>query len=110
MKVTLTQNSCVVEKESGDPHFSNGGYANAESTFLYHVKQELIKQGFDVIKKRMWKDGHMVDEHQQYIRTRHWGGDNDFCISNLNWAIRDAGQTFNEYGMVILAREWYKDM
>jgi len=69
MKVTLTQNSCVVEKESGDPHFSNGGYANAESTFLYHVKQELIKQGFDVIKKRMWKDGHMMDDMQQYLRT-----------------------------------------
>lgn len=101
MKVTLDfgYKTCTVLKEEGDPRFHNTDWASAESTFLYHVKKELEKQGYDVIKKRMWKDGHLVDDTQQYIRTRKDG----FYIYNDYHAICDAGEEFNETGNVNLA-------
>lgn len=41
-----------------------------ESAFYYALKKKLIEMGYDVIKKLMWKDGHMVDDNQYYIRSR----------------------------------------
>jgi hypothetical protein len=90
-----------ITKEKGDPHFSRSGWSDAESTFLYRVKQELIKQGYDCIKKRMWKDGHMTDDQHQYIRDRK----GKWFIYNASWAVYDAGEKFNEYGEVDL---WYE--
>lgn len=103
MKVNLNfdKNICLVSKEKGDPIFRHTTWASAESTFLYYVKQELIKQGYNVIKKLMWKDGHLVDDTQQYIRTRHWGDlnvDGEFCVYNSEYSIVDAGETFNKHG------------
>ena len=100
MKTTLNteRNVLTVEREKHDPVFRHGGYAQAESTFLHHVKKALIEQGHDVIKKRMWKDGHMMDETQQYIRDR--GG--KFGIFNPQYALYDAGEHFNEHGEVEL--------
>lgn len=94
MKVELKKYSCVVTKEEGDKRYSYG-YALPESTFLYHVKLELIKQGFDVIKIRMCKDGHMVEETQQYIRSRNVIDDKYFCVYNCSYAVYDAGLKFN---------------
>lgn len=109
MKVTLNieKNSCIVEKEPGDKRFTNGGYALAESTFLYHVLQALKEQGYDVVKVRMWKDGHMVDDTQQYIKTRKYmkspaNTPNEFAIYNQNYALYDAGEEFNKAGRVNL--------
>jgi len=109
MKVQLDfdGNSCNVYKEDGDPRF-HCGYSEPESTFLYHVKKELIKQSYDVIKKRMWKDGHLVDDNQQYIRTRKYGketSENDFAVYNRCYSIYDAGQEFNKEGYVCLGLE-----
>jgi hypothetical protein len=102
MKVTLDlkNNVCTVTKESGDPRFS-GGYALPESTFLYHVLKALKAQGYDVIKKRMWKDGHMVDNTQQYIRTRKYmttpvNDPHEFAIYNLCYSLEDLGEEFNK--------------
>lgn len=115
MKVTLDFENykCVVEREVGDPRFHRSGYTLAESTFLYHVMQEIKKQGHDVIKKRMRKDGHLVDDTQQYIRTRKFnslkGAKGEFCIYNKNYAIYDAGEQFNEYGRVILGLDYQEN-
>lgn len=102
MKVTLDvkRGVCEVQKEYGDPRFTRG-YALPESTFLYHVLKALKAQGYDVIKKRMWKDGHMVDDTQQYIRTRKYmtapdSTPNEFAIWNTNFAVCDAGEEFNK--------------
>ena len=83
MKVTLTETQCIVERTTDDPNFY------AESHFLYHVKLQLIEQGYDLIKKRMWKDGHLVDDRQQYIRSRKKGDDphKDILIYNPRWNI-----------------------
>ena len=68
-----------------------------ESIFLHHVKKALIAQGFDVIKKRMWKDGHLVDDTQQYIRMR----DCSWCIYNSIYAVSGANTRFMRYGNII---------
>ena len=103
MIVTLDfkNNVCKVVRESDDPHFKNGGWTLPESTFLYHVKKELIKQGYDLIKKRMWHDGHMVDDTQQYLRTRSGlSKSHEFAIYNSQYALYDAGIEFNHNGKV----------
>jgi len=111
MKVTLDRNICMVEAEPGDPKFRTSGWAYAESTFLYHVKKELEKRGHNnLIKKRMWKDGHMVDEKQQYLRTRKFNNNGDFCILNGNYSIYDAGLLFNERGWVELSVVYWQDL
>jgi hypothetical protein len=106
MIVTLNKEHglVTVTKQKGDPHFNSTNWGLAESTFLYHVKQELIKQGIDCIKKRMWKDGHLVDDNQQYIRDRK----GEWCIYNDGWQVFDAGERFNQTGVVILRYEDWK--
>jgi len=49
---------------------ANVRWPSKHSTFINWVKQWCLEQGFDVIQKRAWKDGHMVDEWVNYIRTR----------------------------------------
>ena len=98
---------CKVTKEPGDIVYRNGGFAGGnagESRLLYHVKNILNKQGYDLIKKRMWKDGHMVDDRQQYLRARRKTGDTnkDIVIYNNSWTIRGAEVAFNEGGVAYL--------
>ena len=99
----LEKHCCTVKREDGDPTFRSSGWTLAESTFLYHVKKALQAQGHDVIKKRMWRDGHLVDDTQQYIRTRA-GLDKpgNFAIYNDAYAVYDAGEYFNQRGVVYL--------
>ena len=97
MKVELNiiKGHCVVTKEKTDTKKYRYGYAEPESTFLYDVLQCLKSQGLDVIKKRMWKDGHMMSDTQQYIRSRK-KTDDMIMIYNANYAIEDAGIKFNK--------------
>jgi hypothetical protein len=95
MRVLLDTYRCTVRRDKTDPKFYR------ESTFLHHVKKKLIEQGYDVIKKRMWRDGHMVDDTQQYIRDRK----NNFAIWYGEYAIRDSREPFNENGEVVLLVE-----
>jgi hypothetical protein len=99
MKVELNFKThwCTVTKELSDPRFTRGGWScGAESTFLYHVKRELQRMGYDVIKKRMWKDGNLVDDTQQYVRSRNIDCPDAFAIYNDAYAIFDLGERFNE--------------
>ena len=95
MKVTLNDNNCcTIEREPGDPKFYGVRNAAGESNLFHALKTKLNEMGFDMIKKRMWKDGHLVDDSQQYIRSRS-KGKNAFCIWNGKNAIYDAGKFFN---------------
>lgn len=98
VELDLHRHICKVTKEKGDPYFSRSDWSDAESTFLYHVKEELIKQGYDVIKKRMWIDGHLVADSRQYIRTRSTNSDDFLMVYNSNYAAVDAGEEFNKNG------------
>lgn len=118
MKVKLHGKVCRVIREEGDPKL-NAGFAGNESLLLHRVKVQLNQEGFDFIKKRMHKDGHMVDEFQQYLRERKVvktmvsrdsgkkrvefiGQKRQLAIYNPNYAIEDAGTTFERDGAVQL--------
>ena len=98
MKVTLNERTCVVERGDSPKIYS-------ESGLLHKVKVALIDQGHDVIKKRMWKDGHVVDELQQYIRDRKW----KFAIRDGMWNIRKCTEPFNQDGAVVLNVERWEE-
>lgn len=104
VKLDLERKTCTVTREAGDPKFTGVINAAGESRLLHHIKLELNKQGFDMIKKRMWKDGHLVDDMQQYIRSRKIKP-GAFCIFNNQWAIRGAEEYLNEFGQVTLMVE-----
>jgi hypothetical protein len=75
----------------------------SESTLMHHIKQELIKQGHDVIKKRMWKDGHLVDDTIQYIRSRKLKPEPDsIAVHDHLYVIRNLAEDYRTYGEVNL--------
>ena len=92
MKIRITENSLIVTREAGDPRYYGDYKAAGESRLLYKIVRTLRKMGYDAIKKRMCKDGHLVDDLQQYIRMR----DGCWCAYNDHWAIRGLNDDFNE--------------
>lgn len=100
MKVELKENSCVVTRDNNEKFYR-------ETTLMHHVKKELIRQGHDVIKKRMWKDGHLVDEQQEYIRTRNKDERKGevWCLFFEQYALRRMYEDYNN-GELILTRAY----
>lgn len=90
----------TVTRQDTDIRFKN------ESHFLYHLKLCLNTQGFDLIKKRMWKDGHMVCDTQQYLRSRRQRNETHFVVYDDCYALRNAATDFNEIGEISLACHW----
>ena len=101
MKVELHPNECVVTREDGDKRYYGTRNAAGESNLLWAIKNELNAQGFDFIKKRMWKDGHMVDDMQQYLRERDTKG-KCLAIYNERFAIEGINDVLNREGVVTL--------
>lgn len=102
MQLVWDEDTLLVVREKGDKRFYGSGWGSAESAFLHSVKQRLLTDGYDVIKKRAWKDGNIVDEHMQWIRSRNAKCKGNFAIYNPNYAVFDAGQRWNEDGKVEL--------
>ena len=94
MEVTVSREAGFVKvtKDKEDQKFYS------ESVFLHHVKKELLSQGYDVVKKLMWKDGHLVSDTQHYIRDR----EGRWAIWNAYYSIYGAHEKFNDFGKVIL--------
>jgi hypothetical protein len=105
MKVYIRHGLLHVVKEKGDPRFSGVINAAGESRLLYHIKKILNARGYDLIKKRMWKDGHLMDNMQQYLRTRKSSGNpkKDIYIWNGMWDIEGADEILNREGRVTLS-------
>jgi len=117
MKLTLRRFTVLVERTPDDPTFRltaeeknpdpcrrprETGWGNGESRFLHHVRKALQGLGYDVIKKRMRKDGHYTDEvGQQYIRDakRRW------YLHAGDYPHRNLADLFNRSGRVILHAE-----
>jgi hypothetical protein len=116
MIVSIVGRTCYVYRQDSDPVFrpTNGvsswsapGWYGAESRLLYHVQKTLNQRGYDLIKKRMWKDGHMVGtEHTQYLRSRAILSTPSLCIYHANHAVEIAAEVFAKIGMVELAVEY----
>mgnify|MGYP003126427630 FL=1 len=103
MEVTLSDACCTVKKQKGDKPFKSSSWGTAESGLLYAVKQFLNGEGHDLIKKRMWKDGHLVDDEAIYLRTRNAKSPKPHVmIYNKYRDIYDAGREFNAKGEVKL--------
>lgn len=70
-----------------------------ETAFWHALKKHLNEvYGTDLVKRLMWKDGHLVDDHDYYLRDRKWG----FAIIDNHSAIRAVTTPFNEDGAVTL--------
>jgi len=96
MKVEIIGNICKVTRESTDKKLYN------ESLLLHKIKLELIKQGYDVIKKRMWKDGHLYGhDNTQYIRTRNKKAKDFMMIYDGNYAIRFNYEDYNKGELIL---------
>jgi hypothetical protein len=116
MIVNIVDRTCYVYRQPGDPVFrpnlsvsswSPPAWYAAESRLLHHVLRILNARGYDLIKKRMWRDGHMVGtEHTQYLRSRSIKCIPSLCIYHANSAIVIAAEVFNNLGRVALAVEY----
>lgn len=53
-----------------------------ESAWWHDLKEHLNAQGYDLVKKVMSKDGHMVggDDYPYYLRDRKWA----YCFHDVN--------------------------
>ena len=106
MKLTFDANALTVEREPGDPSYptqSQSSWGTPESRLLYHIQKQLNADGSDLIKKRMWKDGHLVSDEQQYLRPRSRNSPGlQVCIWNGSWQVYDAARRLMEDGKVVL--------
>ena len=93
MKVTfdLNKKTCSVERQKSPKIYR-------DSVLLHQIKMELIRQGHDVIKKPMSKDGHLVSEGQHYLRERS----GKWCIWWASYQIVDAYKLYNAGKLVLL--------
>lgn len=96
MKLEFKGNTLLVTKEPNDPKYYGTVNAKGESNLLHAIKNQLNKEGYSLVKKRMWKDGHLVDDMQQYLRTSKKGaGKADIHIYSGFWNIEGANERFN---------------
>lgn len=112
MIVSIVESSCFVYRQPGDPVFrpnrsrnswSPPGWYGAESHLLYNVQKILNGRGYDLCKRRMWKDGHMFGaEHSQYLRSRDIKAVPSLYSYHANQAIEVAAESFNVLGRVEL--------
>lgn len=96
MKVEPKKGSVTITREKGDPRVKN------ESDLWYKIRNVLRKQGEDVIKKEMSKDGHMVSDGIFYVRSRK-AGKGSFMIYDDRYQVRDSAEDYNKEGTVTLS-------
>ena len=103
MRLEWTPDTLTLYREPGDKNFYGGNMeARGESALLHALKLKLIDLGHDVIKKRMYKDGHLVDERQQYIRSRNGKCSGGFAVYSPHFAIRGLDELWNWGEPVVL--------
>tara|TARA_Y100001963_G_C6685428_1_gene401941 strand:+ start:308 stop:646 length:339 start_codon:yes stop_codon:yes gene_type:complete len=101
MKVIFTDTHLIAIREPEDKKFYGVRQAKGESNLLYAIQQKLKDLGHKVIKKRMWKDGHMVGDLQQYLRTPK-GVEPSWAAYNATWQVEGLEQDWNTVGRVEL--------
>lgn len=107
MKAVFNNNSVKFIREENDPKFHGIKAAKGEHGLFRFITKWLNAHGFDVIKKRAQKDGHMLgDEFQPYIRTRKPSkGVPHVMIYSGFYALRGANEDWNK-GEVVLQVEY----
>jgi len=110
--VSIVGTSCYVYREPQDPKFlpnksknswSPPGWFGAESRLLHHIRKILNARGYNLLKKRIWRDGHMFgSDHSQYLRSRSLKATPSLYIYHPNVALEVAAESYNVLGMVEL--------
>ena len=98
MKLELKEHTLTVEREPGDKW-------QGESQLLHSIKQALNNSGHTFIKKLMWKDGHLVDDKQHYLRAKKLPiqkGEVE-SIWDTQWQIRGTNEPYNAFEVLTLA-------
>jgi hypothetical protein len=108
MIVSIVGTSCYVYREPGNSLYSPNrsklswsppGWYGAESRLLYNVQKILNGRGYDLLKKRMWKDGHMFgSDHTQYLRSRNLKAIPSVYIYHSGYALEVATESYNVLG------------
>ena len=110
MQFALDGSTLKVTREQTDTkRYSRGGWgSSAESALLYDIKKALTALGFaDLIKKQMWKDGHLTADTQHYLRTRnHRSKGPHVYIHDGEYQIRDLAEDWKIDGYVRLEITW----
>ena len=112
MLVTIVGTSCYVYREPTDPVFrpnrsksswSPPGWYGAESRLLYAIQKILNQRGYDLLKKRLWRDGHMFgSDHSQYLRSRNLKSTPSMYVYHGSYCTEVAAESFNVLGRVEL--------
>ena len=105
MRATFAEGEVTFFREDTDPRrFDGMKFAKGEHALFRYIAKWLNAHGFDVIKKRAQKDGHMIgDPYQPYIRCRKPGkGIPHIYIWSGFYALRGANEDWNREGKVDL--------
>lgn len=112
MIVSIVDSRCHVHRQPGDPVFrpnrsrnswSPPGWQAAESRLLHNVRKILDRRGYGLIKKRMWRDGHMFgSEHTQYLRSRNLKAVPSLYVYHADHALEVAAENYNVLGRAVL--------
>ena len=83
---------CKLVREKGE-RFRNS------SQVFFQLRNLMRGAGYDVVKRNMEQDGHLMgDRHTYYVRDRR----GRFAVYDGDYAIRDTARDLNEHGMVLL--------
>ena len=92
MKIEILKNKIII-KRNNDKKIYN------ESILYFKIKEKLNKKGFDLIKKLIHKDGHMMGgPGVYYLRDRNW----NFCFIDNEYQIRSLQENYNNNEDTIL--------
>lgn len=75
--------------------FGGRQVVDPSSTFWKHVQRELAALGYDFVKKRMAKDGHMMSDEQIYLRERKVTNGRQLALWDGSYALRNAVEDYN---------------
>jgi hypothetical protein len=112
MIVSIVGDSCYVYRQPGDPVFrpnrsrkswSPPGWYAAESRLLHKVQKILDARGYGLVKRRMWRDGHMFgSEHSHYLRSRNLRAIPSLYVYHAEYALEVAAESYNVLGRAVL--------
>lgn len=105
----------IFTREAGDPKFHGTAGAKGEHALFHFIKKWMNARGFDLIKKRAQKDGHLVgDQYQPYLRSKKVvdGIPNLMIISGF-YNLRGANEDWNNGSVTLeviaVSADWVRE-
>ena len=104
MKAVFSEGYVTFHRDKADPRFHGAKYAKGEHALMHRIAKWLNARGFDVLKKRAQKDGHMIgDQFQPYIRCRKPRKDvPHIYVWSPFYALRGANEDWNAGRVTLL--------